>query len=98
LLDTATRRLSSIAIGIVRQGRRRISARTRKVASLVNAANRAGVEFYRGVSARCSSIHGDDHHAVARALRSLDLLADAAFPVSWAASRGRPSGSTWRAS
>ena len=85
LLDTATRRLSFGRDGHVPPGPPPDLGTHARVGAFVNAANRAGVEFYRSVSPR----HLIDLMEVAAArlhehFRTLDPYADAAFPVSWA--------------
>ncbi len=91
LLDTATRRLSSGRDRHVPPGPPPDLDTHAKVGAFVNAANRAGVEFYRGVSAR----HLVDLMEATTArlheyFRGLDPHADANFPVSWAGESRSP--------
>lgn len=91
LLDTATRRLSLDRDRHAPPGPPPDLSTDARVGAFVNAANRAGVEFYRGVSAPLLvDLMAATTTRLHEFFRRLDPLADAAFPVSWAGDSRSP--------
>ena len=91
LLDTATRRLSIDRDRHVPPGPLPDLSTDARVGAFVNAANRAGVEFYRGVSAPLLiDLMATTTSRLHEYFRGLDPFADARFPVSWAGDARSP--------
>ncbi len=91
LLDTATRRLSLDRDRHAPPGPPPDLSTDAKVGIFVNAANRAGVEFYRSVSAPfLIDLIATTTTRLHEVFRGLDPFADAAFPVSWAGESQSP--------